>query len=348
MMPHVFGAICGLLLPDESWHCPRGDKIQAPCLLVGPRWPGLRPRVPAWLGPITGLWWRGGWALPVTQIWIRCPRWYKTNPGLVVFGSSSGKKSAHSVDSSGRLTSHFGHITDLMRDKWSGARSSRCLCRLAWQTWLLHRFICLWFSHHSGRGQGWTHTENRSLFFWSVSKITVVFKSLRAFWCHFRESSLNQTCWNSCFHQQTKPRVQLLRSHHPPLVQFNIQRSDTTMFLTTFLPERRWLSTILLPSALSSILRSLLTKTGHNKSVPGKSVHLFTSSCYRANKLADSARKRPWSHLLKAPECEAAFMNMRAAHPVLLHVLRRARKLNSESFTMPFPGWCGVSELSDT
>lgn len=126
--------------------------------------------------PITELWWWGGRALPVTQIWIRCLRWYKTNPGLVFFGSSSGKKSAHSGDSRGRLTSHFGHITDLIRDKWSGARSLRCLCRLAWQTWLLHRFICLWFSHHSGRGQGWTHTENRSLLFWSVSKITVVFK----------------------------------------------------------------------------------------------------------------------------------------------------------------------------
>lgn len=153
LMPHVLGAICGLLLPDESWHCPLGNKIQAPCLLVGPWWPGLLPRGPAWLGPITGLWWWGGWALPVTQIWIRCLRWYKTNPGLVIYGSSSGKKSVHSVDSSGRLTSHFGHITDLMRDKWSGARSSRCLCRLAWQTWLLHRFICLWFSHHSGRGK---------------------------------------------------------------------------------------------------------------------------------------------------------------------------------------------------
>lgn len=69
----------------------------------------------------------------------------------------------------------------------------------------------------------------------------------------------------SCFHQQTKPRVQLLRSLHPPLIQLNIEMSDTTMFLTTLLPERRWLGTILLPSALSSILRSVSTIMGQSQ-----------------------------------------------------------------------------------
>lgn len=55
-----------------------------------------------------------------------------------------------------------------------------------------------------------------------------------------------------------------------------------TMMFFTFLPERGRLSTILLPSALSSILRSLPTITGHNRSLAGKSVHLFTSSCQTA------------------------------------------------------------------
>lgn len=138
----------------------------------------------------TGRW--GGWALPVTQIWIRCLRWYKTNPGLVVFGCLWGKKkSAHSVDSSGRLISHFGHITDLIRDKWSGARSSQCLCRLVWQTWLLHRFICpWWYSHHAGRGQGWTHRQAEPFFSDQSLKLQFSLKASKIF-----STTFTSPCW---------------------------------------------------------------------------------------------------------------------------------------------------------
>lgn len=135
-------------------------------------------RVRAWLGPNTGLWWRGGRALPTPQICERWQRWYKTNLGLVIFGWPSEKeKSVPSADSNSQLTSHFGHNTDLIRDKRSRAKSSRCFCRLVWQAWLLHCFICLWYSHHSGTARLISHTTWHSLqgngtFLWFVLKIT--------------------------------------------------------------------------------------------------------------------------------------------------------------------------------
>lgn len=44
MMSGMLGAICGISVPDESWHCPWENKFQALCLLLGPQWPGLHPR----------------------------------------------------------------------------------------------------------------------------------------------------------------------------------------------------------------------------------------------------------------------------------------------------------------
>lgn len=219
MSSHAFIAICWTLVPEEFWHCPWGNKMQAPCLLVGPRWPGLRPQGPAWLGPKTGLWWQCGRALPVPQIYERWRRWYKTNPGLLIFGRSSGRqKSAPSADSDGWLTSHFEHITDLIRDKWSGAKSSRCLCRLVWQAWLLHCSIFLWYSHHFGRTRLNSHTtctfspEKWGLFLICLKNNTVVFESSRAFWCWCTELFLNHTWFTlSSFQQQTKAWVELLR-----------------------------------------------------------------------------------------------------------------------------------------
>lgn len=137
-------------------------------------------RVQAWLGPKNPGF--GGGVVELS-LWLRsCERWrrwHKTNPGLVIFGQSSGKpKSAPSAGSDGRLTSHFGHIKRFeIRDKWSGAKSSRCLCRLVWQAWLSHCFIRLWYSHRRGRGKAeLTHNlhnlsrETRPFFLWFVSK----------------------------------------------------------------------------------------------------------------------------------------------------------------------------------
>lgn len=206
------------LLPEESWHCLRENKNTGSVPVAGPPVTGPSP---TGSGPGSAQKNQGfGGGVIELSLWFqsceRWRRWHKTNPGLVIFGRSSGKaKSAPSAGSDGRLTSHFGHIKRFkIRDKWSGAKSSRCLCRLVWQAWLLHCFICLWYSHRSGRARLNSHTtctvspEKCGLFLWFVSKITQL--SLKApehfgvgvlssFWSHMLRLS--------CFHQQTKASV---------------------------------------------------------------------------------------------------------------------------------------------
>lgn len=90
MLSRAHEAICWTFVPEESWHRPQ----QTPCLLLDPQWPGLHPLGPAWLGSKTRLCWWDGRALPVSQISERWRRWYRTNPGLDIFGWSSGKSAS--------------------------------------------------------------------------------------------------------------------------------------------------------------------------------------------------------------------------------------------------------------
>lgn len=63
-------------------------------------------------------------------------------------------------------------------------------------------------------GQGWTYTrpahslQRKGAFLWFGSKITVVFKRCRAFWCRCAEFFLNHTCWDSpVFTSRQRPEL---------------------------------------------------------------------------------------------------------------------------------------------
>lgn len=218
MPSHALGAICWTFVARRILALSTGEqkyRLRACWWAPGDR--AFAHRVRAWLGPKNQGF--GGGVIELSLWFQSCERWrrwHKTNPGLVIFGRSSGKpKSAPSAGSDGRLTSHFGHIKRFeIRDKWSGAKSSRCLCRRVWQAWLLHCFICLWYSHRSGRARLNSHTtctvspENRGFFLWFVSKITQLsLKAPEHFGVGVLRSFWSRMLRLSCFHQQTKASV---------------------------------------------------------------------------------------------------------------------------------------------
>lgn len=151
----------GLLEPFVEHLCQKNLGIvyeRTKCRLRVCWWPGLRPRGlelarPKHSALVTG--WPSSPCAP--YLWKVAT--HKINPGLVIFWWSSGKKkSAPSADFISQLTSHFGYNTGLTRDEWNGAKWSRCFCRLVWQSWLLHHFICFWYSYHSERARLISHT----------------------------------------------------------------------------------------------------------------------------------------------------------------------------------------------
>lgn len=208
--PHALGAICWTFVPEESWHCPRENKIQALCLLVGPRWPGLRPQGLAWLGP-KNPGFGGGVVEP--SLCSRAVRGGGDETKQILSHQESKSLLPRLIPMVGWL--HIlGTLTDLIRDKWSGAKSSRRLCRLVWQAWLLHCFICLWSSHRSGRARLESHTRpahslQRNAAFLVIrfkKNNTVVFKRCRAFGC--RWVLFDHTCWDSpAFTSREKPEL---------------------------------------------------------------------------------------------------------------------------------------------
>lgn len=219
MPSHALGAICWTFVARRILALSTGEQK---CRLRACWWaPGDRAfahRVRAWLGPKN----QGfGGGVVELSLWLqsceRWRRWHKTNPGLVIFGWSSGKpKSAPSAGSDGRWLHILGTLKDL-RSETNEAVPNHHGASAGW----CDRLDCCIVSSASDtaialEGQGWTHTrpaqslQRNAAFFCDSSqkkkKTQLSLKAPEHFGVGVLSSFWSRMLRLSCFHQ-IKPWV---------------------------------------------------------------------------------------------------------------------------------------------